>query len=287
MIQIFGQIISDIETPCFGFEKKLIIVKNTGIFKKDTKKKAKKDDNNIKTKLMDYLNNNFEFVKSSVIIVFVEDEVDKCELLQFIEKNGSVCNFEHQKPNQIQSRLKAIIKNYNVNIDIPTLSYLVECCGTDMQELINETRKLIEYAGENGTITKNDIDELSIKKMESIIFDLTDSLGKKNTKVAIDVLRNLIRAKEPTQKILITLYNHFRKLYMVKLALKNNKDINYALNLKPNQTFLVNKYKTQSGYFKSHEIRTILKELCDLDYKYKIGLIDLDVGFESILCTYC
>ena len=49
-----------------------------------------------------------------------------------------------------------------------------------MQDLINEIRKLIEYVGENGTIKKEDIDKLSIKKIESIIFDLTDDLGKKD-----------------------------------------------------------------------------------------------------------
>ena len=287
MILIFGEIISDLETPSFGFEKKLIIAKNTGVFKKEGRKKVKKDDQSIKSKLLEYLNENFEYIKDSVILVFVEDEAEKSELMEFINKNGIVCNFEYQKPAQIQARIKAITNAYNVNIDTPTLSYFIECCGTDMQDLINEIRKLIEYVGQGGTITKDDIDKLSIKKMESIIFDLTDSLGKKNTKVAIEVLRNLILAKEPVQKILITLYGHFKKLYLVKLALKNNKDIIYALDLKPNQTFLVNKYKMQAGYFKTSEIRRILKELCDLDYKYKIGLIDLEVGFESILCAYC
>ncbi len=287
MILIFGEIISDLETPSFGFEKKLIIAKNTGLFKKEGRKKVKKDDQSIKSKLLEYLNENFEYIKDSVILVFVEDEAEKSELMEFINKNGIVCNFEYQKPAQIQARIKAITNAYKVNIDTPTLSYFIECCGTDMQDLINEIRKLIEYVGQGGTITKDDIDKLSIKKMESIIFDLTDSLGKKNTKVAIEVLRNLILAKEPVQKILITLYGHFKKLYLVKLALKNNKDIIYALDLKPNQTFLVNKYKMQAGYFKTSEVRKILKELCDLDYKYKIGLIDLEVGFESILCAYC
>ena len=287
MILIFGEIISDLETPSFGFDKKLIVAKNTGLFKKEGRKKAKKDDQSMKTKLLDYLQSNFEYIKDSVILVFVEEEAEKGDWLEFINKNGVVCNFEYQKPAQIQARIKAITNAYKVNIDAPTLSYFIECCGTDMQDLINEIRKLIEYVGQGGTITKDDIDKLSIKKIESIIFDLTDSLGKKNTKVAIDVLRNLILAKEPVQKILITLYGHFKKLYLVKLALKNNKDIIYALDLKPNQTFLVNKYKMQAGYFKTSEIRKILKELCDLDYKYKIGLIDLEVGFEAVLCAYC
>ena len=287
MILIFGEIISDLETPSFGFEKKLIIAKNTGLFKKEGRKKVKKDDQSIKSKLLEYLNENFEYIKDSVILVFVEDEAEKSELLEFINKNGIVCNFEYQKPAQIQARIKSITNAYKVNIDTPTLVYFIECCGTDMQDLINEIRKLIEYVGQGGTITKDDIDKLSIKKMESIIFDLTDNLGKKEITKSLQILDNLLYSKEPMQKILITLYNHFKKLYLVKLALKNNKDIIYALDLKPNQTFLVNKYKMQAGYFKTSEVRKILKELCDLDYKYKIGLIDLEVGFESILCAYC
>ena len=156
-----------------------------------------------------------------------------------------------------------------------------------MQDLINEIRKLIEYAGENGKIEKEDIDKLAIKKLESIIFDLTDNLGKKEISKALEVLKNLIYAKEPIQRILITLYNHFKKLYFTKLAVKENKDIITSLKLKPNQTFLVNKYKMQAKYFKESELKEILQNLRDLDYNYKNGLIDLEVGLESILCRYC
>ena len=69
-----------------------------------------------------------------------------------------------------------------------------------MQELINEIRKLIEYAGQGETITKEAVDMLSIKKLESVIFDLTDTLGKKDTKKALEVLQNLIYQKEPPEK---------------------------------------------------------------------------------------
>ena len=97
----------------------------------------------------------------------------------------------------------------------------------------------------------------------------------------------MIYSKEPLQKILITLYNHFKKLYFVKLSLKYNKDIITSLNLKPNQTFLVNKYKTQARYFEERELQNILQNLRDLDYNYKNGFIDLQVGLETILCQYC
>ncbi len=282
-----GEIISDIETPAFGYEKKLIIAKNSGILKKEGKRKNS-ELGKIRDRLADYIEKNTKLIAESVILIFVEEDVDvKTNLYKTLDKVGIICHFEYQKPIQIEKRMKAICNAYKVNISDANLRYFIECCGTNMQELINEIRKLIEYAGENGTIQKEDIDSLCIKKLESVIFDLTDNLGKKETGKALQVLKNLIYAKEPIQKILITLYNHFKKLYLTKLAVKTNKDIIATLNLKPNQTFLVNKYKMQAKYFEERELKSVLQNLRDLDYNYKIGLIDLQVGLESILCRYC
>ena len=281
------ELISDIDTPAFGYPNKLIIARNTGIFKREGKGKSGGASKELKDKINDYLKENEKMINDAVILVFVEDEVEKNSIYNTIEKIGQVCNFEEQKPFQITKRLKTICNSYKVNVDENILQYLIECCGTNMQDLINETRKLIEYAGENGKIQKQDIDKLCIKKIESVIFDLTDNLGQKKVKEAMEVLYNLIAAKEPIQKILITLYNHFKKLYFVKLAVANNKDAATSLNLKANQMFLVNKYKLQAKGFKTSELRKIIQELQDLDYKYKIGLIDLNVGLEAILCAYC
>ena len=280
------EIISDIETPAFGYSKKLIIVKDTGLFKKDGKKKNVKAVS-IREKLNEYIKNNIDIINEMAVVIFTEDDVDKNELFKTIDKIGCTCKFDYQKPIELQKRIKAICQAYKVNIDNFTLQYFIESCGTSMQDLINEIRKLIEYVGTNGTIQKEDIDKLSIKQIDSVIFDLTDNLGKKNIKNAMEVLQNLLYLKEPIQKILVTLYNHFKKLYLVKLALKYNKDVTQALNLKPNQTFLVSKYKNQASYFNEKDLRTILQELADLDYKYKIGLIDINIGLETILCTYC
>ena len=43
----------------------------------------------------------------------------------------------------------------------------------------------------------------------------------------------------------------------------------------------------QAQKFKKSELRKIIQELENLDYKYKIGLIDINIGLETILCTYC
>ena len=116
----------------------------------------------------------------------------------------------------------------------------------------------------DGNIKKEDIDKLCIKQLDSVIFDLTDSLGKKDISKALEVLNNLLYTKEPIQRILITLYNHFKKLYIVKLSERFHKDLATSMNLKPNQMFLTTKYKTQARYFETKELRRILDELINV-----------------------
>ena len=284
-----GELISDIETPAFGFEKKLIIAKSTGLFKKE-KKTAKGQEAaliKVSNKIADYINENIDIINDSVELIFVEDTAEKNNLYKAIEKNGEVNEFAALKLPQLIENIQKICAAYKVKIDSNTAKYFIECCGTSLQDLINEIRKLIEYVGPEGTITINDIELLSIKQVDSVIFELTDNLGKRDTKKAIEVLHNLIYEKEPIQKILITLYNHFKKLYIVKISEKYNKNLATAMNLKPNQMFLTTKYKAQARYFTMEEIEQIMDEFIDLDANYKVGLIDINVGLEAILCRYC
>lgn len=289
------ELISDLETPAFGFDKKLIIAKNTGLFKKEKKtsksdtKKKKNDESKLPLyeKIAKYIEKNKDELNESVDLIFVEQEADKNTLYQTIEKVGEVKEFTLLKLPELITNIKKIASAYKVNINDETVKYLIECCGTSMQDLINEIRKLIEYKGENNTITKQDVDLMCTKQIQAVIFDLTDNLGKKETGKALAIYNGLISNKEPIQKILITLYNHFKKLYIIKIAEKYNEDVATAMNLKPNQLFLVGKYKGQARYFNVQELREILNALIELDANYKVGLISLEIGMEAILCRYC
>lgn len=289
------ELIQDLETPAFGFNKKLIIAKNTELFKKEkktsikvTKKEKLKEENlTLQEKIAKYLQENQEDIENTIELIFVEQEVEKNKLYQIIEKIGQIKEFPLLKLQDLIINLKKICAAYKVNIDDNIAKYLIECCGTSMLDLINEVRKLIEYKGTNGNITKEDIDILCTKQIQAIIFDLTDNLGKKEINKALNIYQGLISNKEPIPKILITLYNHFKKLYIIKIAEKYNQDVGIAMNLKSNQLFLVNKYTTQARYFKEQELRKILEELINLDANYKTGLIPIEIGLEAILCRYC
>lgn len=282
-------IIQDIQTPAFGYSKKLIIIRDSQLFKKAKadKTKVNKGENKFEKQLCEYMKENINSINESVDMIFIEDEVEKNELYKTIESLGNVIEYKKLKIPDLIKNLKNICNLYKVNVDNNTLAYFIEVCGTDMQTLINEIRKQIEFAKEGGTITRESIDEIAIKQLDSVIFDLTDNLGKKNIKEALIILSNMLYAKEPIQKILIMLYNHFKKLYFTKIAINENRNIAEALDLKANQLFLVQKYTNQSKYFTKEELSKILQEMINLDYNSKIGNIDINIGLETVLCECC
>ena len=289
-----SELIPSIETPSFGFEKKLIIAKNTGLFKKSKKSTGKEDDEEEETENTSKDNKDskelvsyFESIKDleDVELIFIEDTILKNKLYKAIEKIGEVREFPLKKDFEVAKDLTKIANMYNVKLDTANSNYLVSSCGTNMQDLINEIRKLIEYVGSGGTITKEDIDKLVIRKPEAVIFDLTDYLGNKNVKAALKCYRDLLSQNVADQIIIVMIYRHIRNLYIYKIS--KPEDINRNLNLKPNQTFLPKIYARQAKLFSTEELRKILYELIYIDESTKNGNLDsISTGIECIMCNY-
>ena len=184
-------------------------------------------------------------------------------------------------------KINKILNLYSVKASSATINYIIDICGTNMQVIINEIRKLIEYAGKGGTITQSDVDLLCTKKIDSNIFQMIDKIGNKDIGGALEKLDEMLYQKEPIQKILITLYGNFKKIYIYQLSKAEGRNVAVDLNLQKEVSFQLGKLDKQSRYFSNDKIKKILYELINLDEKYKQGKIDPLIGLQSILCRYC
>lgn len=280
-----NELIPSIETPAFGYPKKLIIAKNTNLFRKS--KKTDDEENESSSKDNKELISFFENYKPNddVDLLFVEESVNKNKLYKTLEKIAEIKEFSLKKDSEVAKELIKIANMYKVKLDLTNSSYIVSNCGTDMQNLLNEIRKLIEYVGPGGTITKEVVDKLVIRKPEAVVFDLTDYLGTKNVKAAINCYRDLLSQNVADQIIIVMIYRHIRNLYIYKLS--KPEDVVKNLNLKPNQTFLPKIYARQAKLFTIEELKQILYELIYIDESSKNGNLDsISTGIESIMCRY-
>lgn len=282
-------LISEANTPAFGYENKLIIVNNSKIF---MAKRSKKDENNTKevetesisnvdADIISFLENE---IPSNVTIIFNEEDVTKTKkTYKLLDKKGVVNEFKKLSENDIVSYVINLCKKYGVLIDKSTATYFVNVVSNNMDDVINEIRKLIEYTGKDKEITKQSIDLITIKQIEAVIFDLTDYLGKRDIKKSIQLLDDLIYQKEPLQKIYIMIYKHFKNLYLIKTAQEQKiNNVNEQLGLHP---FVFNKCVYQTNNYATRELTRIYKDFMQIDIDNKSGNIDLYTGIINVMCS--
>ncbi len=206
----------ELSTYSFFNEPKLIVVKIQKKAGDDDESKGKKEW--LTEDLEDKILNKIE----TITLVFFEEGSSKGKLNKLISKNGNVIVFDKKKPQELVNWVQIYSKENETDIGKSEAAYLVDLCGSNKQVLVNEIIKLANYV-ENGKITKEDIDKMCIKTSEIIIFDLTDSYGKKDIKGTLRYLDDLIENKEPLQKILIMITKHFKSLLLSKIALEQGK----------------------------------------------------------------
>lgn len=263
----------ELSTYSFFNEPKLIIVK---LQKKSTEEDESKSKKEWLTEdLEDKILNKIE----TITLVFLEEGTSKGKLNKFITKNGRVIVFDKKKPQELANWAQEYAKENGVIIEKAEAVYLVDLCGSNKQVLANEIMKLVDYV-ENCRITKDDIDKMCIKTSEVIIFDLTDSYGKKDIKATLKNLENLLENKEPLQKILIMITKHFKSLLLAKIALEQGKNVATELEISP---YPAKKYSEQSKNFSKEELIRIFQELAQLDIDSKVGKIDLKIGMQKII----
>ncbi len=208
-------IIASCETLPIFSDKKLVIVKNSGMFK--SKKGDAAGSSSKKTgndKFSDYLKN----MPSYTCLIMVEAEADKrLKLYKTISNTGLVVEFDYQKPIVLVKWVSKAFNSYNKKIDQLTASYFVENSDYSMTELLNEIDKIVNYVGDKPQITINDIESVCNKSIKSRIFDLTDAISGGDVSKALNLLNDMAALKEPMQKILFMIIRQIRMLYRIKL----------------------------------------------------------------------
>lgn len=266
----------EVTTYPFGFDKKLIIV-NIVNKNQDADETLSKNDW-FDDELMESILNSIDMN----VIVFNGNFQVKSKIYKFVSQNGKCIDLHKPKNKKdITPWVVDLVKKEGKAISNENAAYIVHTCGADKMMLYNEIQKLIDFTYDKKEITKKDIDEVGIRNIETIIFDLTDSLGARNVANSIKILEELLMQKEPLQKIFIMIAKHFKSLLVTKICMSENRDVANELNIK--FPFIVNKYKDQARKFTRGELENLLLDIANLDVDSKIGKIDLKTGLEITL----
>jgi DNA polymerase-3 subunit delta len=273
------KIIEACETMPFFCEKKLVLVKGSGLFKS---KRGIRGKQNNKDELLDYMQN----IPLHVCLVFWEREIDKrLKTVDAIKKKGLVVQFPYQNQNELVRWVMKVVGSNNKEIDTKTASFLIEICEPGMNDILNELDKVLMFLGDRPKVTVDDIEKLCTKSIKSRVFDLTDAISERNVDTALKLLNDMIILKEPLTKILFLIAKQLRQILGMKLLNDEGfgmKEACAKLGITP---YIGSKIFKQANGFSPDRLKAAIQEALELDISIKTGKINDRAALELLICN--
>ncbi len=254
----------------FG-EKKLIAVRNSGIFKKSAD--------------LDFLDG---IEGSGTSVVFIEDEADRrSSSFKSILKRGIVFECVKAEPKDIKALLSAEAKRASRILTPDAADLMIEGIGRDMSTLLGELEKLILFVPQGGRIEERHVRAVCTLSLSARIFDLTGAISEGETGKALKLLHAIVDDREKSGSplgILTMIARNWESIYRAKIMLKDGfteQDIARMTGQKP---YPVKKQCEQSRRFTQEELRKKMDLAAGLDRAIKTGLLD-DITALEIAVT--
>ena len=165
------------------------------------------------------------------------------------------------------------------------INLLISYCSNNINRIENELEKLKTYKFLEKEITKDDVDKLVKKSLDSTIFDLIDKINLKDKEHVFKIYNELLEEGETEEKIMYTIANHYRLLFQISEKVKSLSDDEIIKEYKMHP-YRLTKLKEQLRLVSQSDTLKILKKLSDIDIGIKKGQRDIKnsmfLFFESL-----
>ncbi len=261
-------LIEDADTISFLTPSKVIIGKNLS--------NNNLDDKNIKA-LSKYLDNP----NNDVLLIFVTTNIDtRKKIVKETINKLSLVNIS----TNTKEIVKDILKGYDVEYRV--INLLEEYYSEDLERLISETKKLALAFIDIKKITYKEALDLLVKplnKQDTLAFDLVREIALKDKKKALNIYNELLSYNIESYALFGLLESQYRLLYQVKVLNKRNISYNDMASILEVHPFRVKKTLELVRYYTLKEIRKLLKNLSNIDYKIKSGIYENNIIIDLLI----
>lgn len=265
-----NSLISECEAMPFLGEKRLIVIEGLPPAMGD-----KIDEKKVNA-ILRFLENAPE----TSVIVFVNSKPDKrTKFYKQLLKTATVEEFKPIDTEELNAWVLREIQERKGKILPSATLYLIEKTGNNLWSLHNEIDKLLAYAGEK-PISENDIENLVTPFYDVNVFKLTDCIGAKKAKEAIEMLNKLVDSGNSSMQIFNLIIRQFRIFLQIEeMKTQSPSNIASALKLHP---FVVQSSLKQLKAFSKNELLKAYKDLLKIDEKMKTGMIKVSANNENM-----
>ncbi len=232
-------------------------------------------------KLESYIENP---LPSTILVVSYKGKTldGRQKFSKLIKKKGEIFLSKKMYENQLPNWVKDYLQSNGFTIKPKALLLLVDHIGNDLSRIINEIEKLSLNLGKEKNITEDDIEKFIGISKEYNIFELQNSLSRKDQAKAIRIIQYFDANPRavPIQLVLPSLYSYFSKILPVyQMHDKSERAIKPLFNYNPLLTEQV--IETIKNY-SFLEMEQVILLLHDSNLK-SIGIGSLGISTGALL----
>ena len=254
--------LEDLDTYGFLSSKKVIIIQNIESIKYDDYKKD-----------IDHLFKYIDNPNSDNLLIIEARKLNNT--LKITKELKKKCKYILVEFNS-KDYIKTTLKDYK--IDNLVINLLDEYCQSDITKIDGECSKLMNYKSDTKTITKEDIEEMVVKKLgdeRDLTFAFSRSLAERNIKEALLKYHELLNYNIEPLSIIGLLASQIRIIYQVKLLEKNRlSDREIADTLGEKSDYRIKKTRELTRLYSEDELLGLMQKLSDMDYRIKTTDVD-------------
>ena len=262
--------LEDLDTYSFLTPKKIIIIKNIDSINKDEQEEEK-------AHLIKYLQNPNQ---DNLLIITAKKLDKKLKLYKEITNNTEVIIPEYNSKDII----KELLNDYKINNN--DIDYIIELCDNDQIKIKNECEKLKLYCIDSKTITKEQIEEIVVKKFgdpQNLVFSFARYIAENDKTNALNIYRELLNYGKHPLEIVSLIANQLRSLLKIKLLEEQNYNKNQISEIINKKPFYVEKQQELTRLYNLNDINYLIKKLQDIDMKMKTTDLDYNMLIEMYI----
>lgn len=221
------------------------------------------------------------------VLVLVARKIAKnTKLYKNIEKNGQAFEWVKPKRSEYPREVVRMFADRGRQVTVDAAEVLVRAVGRDLRRLESEVGKVIAYAGDKPSLTRDDMEMVVAFVAPLSVFDLTDAIGGRDCRGALRLLALLIGQGESVHGLLAMTTRHVRSLLAARALLDRGQRgaLGRELGMPDWQA---KKVAQQAQRFTTAELVDALRGLADAEYQMKTSRADARLVLERWMVSLC
>lgn len=209
-------------------------------------------------------------------LVLVGDKVDgRLRAFAALRKAGFLHEFTRLRDRDLVSWVSGEARRRGLDIEPSAVQALAEFAGPDLGRVAHALEQVSLFAG--GSIKRTHVEEMIPESRERGVFELTKAIGNGDVRLALDLVTNMLKNREPALKIQFMLLRQLRQIWRAKelsAASVPRAEIASAVGIAP---FFLDDILVPAGRMSAVALKRSFLHLYKADRSLKSSRVDPDV----------